>query len=85
MLPIGDDNSARRTVPVVTYALIVLNILFLHCGITQWRAVYYPLVLRTKPVPFQSHRGFPDAFQFHVHACRMGPPHQQHALLVDLW
>lgn len=28
MLPIGDDNSSRRTVPLVTYALIVLNILF---------------------------------------------------------
>jgi membrane associated rhomboid family serine protease len=28
MLPIGDDNSGRRTVPVVTYALIALNILF---------------------------------------------------------
>ena len=28
MLPIGDDNSARRTVPVVTYGLIALNILF---------------------------------------------------------
>ncbi len=28
MLPIGDDNSSRRIVPVVTYALIVLNILF---------------------------------------------------------
>jgi len=28
MLPIGDDNSARRTVPVVTYALLALNILF---------------------------------------------------------
>ncbi len=28
MLPIGDDNSARRTVPVVTYALIALNIVF---------------------------------------------------------
>ena len=28
MLPIGDDNSARRTVPVVTYALIALNVLF---------------------------------------------------------
>jgi membrane associated rhomboid family serine protease len=28
MLPIGDDNSARRTVPLVTYALIVLNVLF---------------------------------------------------------
>jgi len=28
MLPIGDDNSARRTVPIVTYGLIVLNVLF---------------------------------------------------------
>jgi membrane associated rhomboid family serine protease len=28
MFPIGDDNSARRLQPVVTYALIALNILF---------------------------------------------------------
>ncbi len=28
MLPIGDDNSSRRTVPVVTYTLIALNVLF---------------------------------------------------------
>jgi membrane associated rhomboid family serine protease len=28
MFPIGDDNSARRTIPVVTYALIALNVLF---------------------------------------------------------
>jgi len=28
MIPIGDDDSARRTMPVVTYALIALNILF---------------------------------------------------------
>lgn len=28
MLPIGDDNSARRTIPLVTYALIALNALF---------------------------------------------------------
>ena len=28
MFPIGDDNSSRRTVPVVTYALIALNFLF---------------------------------------------------------
>ncbi|MBD0373521.1 MAG: rhomboid family intramembrane serine protease [Pyrinomonadaceae bacterium] len=27
MFPIGDDDSARRTVPVVTYALILLNVL----------------------------------------------------------
>ena len=28
MLQIGDDNSGRRTVPLVTYALIALNVLF---------------------------------------------------------
>jgi membrane associated rhomboid family serine protease len=28
MFPIGDDNSARRTVPVITYALIALNVIF---------------------------------------------------------
>jgi len=28
MLPVGDDNSARRTVPIVTYLLILLNVLF---------------------------------------------------------
>jgi membrane associated rhomboid family serine protease len=28
MIPLGDDNSARRITPVVTYALIVINVLF---------------------------------------------------------
>ena len=28
MLPIGDDNSSRRIVPIVTYILIALNVLF---------------------------------------------------------
>jgi len=28
MFPIGDDNSSRRTVPLVTYALIAFNLLF---------------------------------------------------------
>jgi membrane associated rhomboid family serine protease len=28
MFPIGDDDSARRTFPVVTYALIALNVIF---------------------------------------------------------
>ena len=28
MFPIGDDNSARKTVPLVTYALIAVNVLF---------------------------------------------------------
>jgi membrane associated rhomboid family serine protease len=34
MLPIGDDDSARRTVPLVTYALIALNILFFFVELT---------------------------------------------------
>jgi membrane associated rhomboid family serine protease len=28
MFPIGDDNSSRRTFPVITYLLILLNVLF---------------------------------------------------------
>jgi membrane associated rhomboid family serine protease len=28
MIPLGDDNSARRITPVVTYGLIVINVLF---------------------------------------------------------
>jgi membrane associated rhomboid family serine protease len=28
MFPIGDDDSSRRTVPLVTYALIAVNVLF---------------------------------------------------------
>lgn len=34
MLPIGDDNSSRRTVPLVAYALIVLNVLFFFVEMT---------------------------------------------------
>jgi len=46
MFPIGDDDSGRRTVPVVTYALILVNVLFffveLSSGdpfIEQWSVV----------------------------------------------
>jgi membrane associated rhomboid family serine protease len=28
MFPIGDDNTSRRTIPVLTYALIAVNVLF---------------------------------------------------------
>ncbi len=27
MMPLGDDNSARKTIPVVTYCLIIINII----------------------------------------------------------
>jgi membrane associated rhomboid family serine protease len=46
MFPIGDDDSGRRTVPLVTYGLIALNVLFffveLNGGegfIQQWSVV----------------------------------------------
>jgi membrane associated rhomboid family serine protease len=34
MFPIGDDDSTRRTVPLVTYALIALNVLFFIVELT---------------------------------------------------
>ncbi len=46
MFPIGDDNSARRSFPLVTYALIALNVLFFfvelsggNAFIKQWAFV----------------------------------------------
>lgn len=38
MLPIGDDNSSRRTVPIVTYMLIVLNVLFFFVELSSSEA-----------------------------------------------
>lgn len=38
MLPIGDDNSSRRTVPIVTYMLIVLNVLFFFVELSSSKA-----------------------------------------------
>jgi membrane associated rhomboid family serine protease len=38
MIPIGDDDSARRTVPVVTYGLIAVNILFFIVELTGGNA-----------------------------------------------
>ena len=38
MLPIGDDNSSVRTVPIVTYGLIVLNVLFFFVELSSGEA-----------------------------------------------
>jgi membrane associated rhomboid family serine protease len=62
MLPIGDDNSGERIVPIVTYSLIALNVLFffIELGggdpfVRQWAFV---------PSRFQSHPSadFPTLF-----------------------
>jgi len=47
MFPIGDDDSARRTVPVVTYALIVLNLLFFFLELSAGE----PFIMRWAFVP----------------------------------
>ena len=46
MFPIGDDDSAERTVPIVTYILIAANVLFFlvelsggDAFIQQWSVV----------------------------------------------
>ena len=49
MMPLGDDDSARRTLPVITYALIAINVLVfivfelpnpnLDAFINQWGTV----------------------------------------------
>jgi len=51
MFPIGDDDSSRRSVPVVTYALILLNALFFFVELSggepfiqQWSVVPRRLV-----------------------------------------
>jgi rhomboid family protein len=38
MIPIGDDDSARRTAPVVTYVLIALNVLFFFAELSGGEA-----------------------------------------------
>ena len=55
MLPLGDDNSARRTVPVVTYVFIAINVIVflleLSAGdafIERWSVV--PARLLANPV-----------------------------------
>jgi len=47
MFPIGDDDSARRSLPVVTYALIALNVVFFFVELNGGD----PFILRWAFVP----------------------------------
>jgi membrane associated rhomboid family serine protease len=47
MFPIGDDDSSRRTVPLVTYVLIVLNLLFFFVELSGGE----PFIQRWSVVP----------------------------------
>jgi membrane associated rhomboid family serine protease len=47
MLPLGDDNSARRTTPAITFALIALNVAFFLVELSGGE----PFILRWAFVP----------------------------------
>jgi membrane associated rhomboid family serine protease len=47
LFPIGDDDSSQRTVPVVTYALIALNVLFFFVELSGGE----PFIQRWSVVP----------------------------------
>jgi rhomboid family protein len=47
MFPIGDDDSGQRTVPIVTYALIVINVLFFFVELSGGD----PFIMRWSVVP----------------------------------
>src|SRR5215216_4994462 len=47
LFPIGDDNSSRRTMPVVTYTLIALNVLFFFVELSGGE----PFIQRWSVVP----------------------------------
>jgi membrane associated rhomboid family serine protease len=49
LFPIGDDNSSRRTLPVVTYALIALNVLVFFIELNQG----VPFIRKWAVVPHQ--------------------------------
>jgi membrane associated rhomboid family serine protease len=49
LFPFGDDNSSRRTLPVVTYALIALNVLVFFIELNQG----VPFIRKWAVVPHQ--------------------------------
>jgi membrane associated rhomboid family serine protease len=49
LFPFGDDNASRRTIPVVTYALIALNVLVFFIELNQGA----PFIRKWAVVPHQ--------------------------------
>ena len=85
MLPIGDDNSARRIVPVVTYALIAINVLVFLLELTSGQAFIEKWAFVPSRFLADPAAGIPNHLHLHVHAWRVAAPVEQYALPVDLW
>ncbi len=84
MLPIGDDNSSRRIVPLVTYALLVLNILFYFVELSGGDAFVMKWAFVPSRFLCQPFWRFFNALHIHVHAWWLAAPGKQHALFMDL-
>ncbi len=84
MLPIGDDDSDRRTVPLVTYALIALNVLFFFVELSGGDAFIGKWAFVPRRFLANPSGDFLTLFTSHVHACRMASSGRQHALPMDL-
>ena len=74
MLPISDDNSSRKTFPIITYALIALNLLIFFLELTGGDAFILFMVIHPWKVLIKSSRGIYYHIFRNVHACRVDPP-----------
>ena len=81
MLPIGDDDSARRTFPGHVCLHRSERLVLLRRA-ERRRSFYREVGFRSQPLPGRSPGGSSDALEFHVHACRVGSPWRQ---LLYLW
>ena len=83
LFPIGDNNSSRRAVPVVTYGLIALNVLVFFIEMNQGE----PIIRRWSVTPRQlvanPTEELPTIITSIFHACRLDAPAGQHALPPD--
>jgi membrane associated rhomboid family serine protease len=84
MFPIGDDNTGERTVPIVAYALIALNVLFFFVELSGGDSFVKQWAFVASRFMANPAADFPTAAHLDVHARRVAPPRREHALPVDL-
>ncbi len=80
MFPIGDDDSSRRTFPIVTYALIALNLLLFFVELSGGDPFIEHWSVIPRAPARESRRRFSDDLHLDVHACRLVTPRRQYAL-----
>ena len=74
MFPIGDDNSARRTVPFGHIRPDCSESIFFFAELSGGDALIEQWAFVPRRFCCKSGRGFADPLHVHVHARRVGPP-----------